>query len=88
MNIQVRKIFLKELASIPEKDRVKIESFLFEEVVKFNNPFQIPNLKKLKGFKNYYRIRFGNYRVGVRIEKSVILFERVIHRKDIYKYYP
>jgi len=86
--IQVHKIFLKELASIPKKERVKIENFLFEEVIEFNNPFQIPNLRKLKGFKNYYRIRFGNYRVGVRIEKSVIVFERVIHRKDIYKYYP
>ena len=88
MNIQVHKTFLKELASIPVKDRIKIENFLFEEAEKLNHPFQIPNLRKLKGYSNYYRIRFGNYRAGVRIENSTVFFERIIHRKDIYKYYP
>ena len=88
MKIQVHKTFLNELSLIPVKDRIKIETFLFEEVEKLNNPFQISNIRKLKGYINYYRIRFGNYRVGVRIENSIIIFERVLHRKDIYKYYP
>ena len=49
---------------------------------------QIPNLGKLKGYRNYYKIRFGDYRVGLRYEDDTLIFERVLHRKDIYKYYP
>ena len=88
MNIKVHKTFLKELSSIPSKERVKIEKFLFEETIKIDNPFSIPNCRKLKGYTNYYRIRFGNYRAGINIQDDTIIFERILHRKDIYKYYP
>ena len=88
MNIKVHKTFLKELSSIPSKKRVKIEKFLFEEMLKIEDPFSIPNIQKLKGYSNYYRIRFGDYRAGVKIKDNTIIFERILHRKDIYKYYP
>lgn len=88
MNVKFHKTFLKELALIPIKSRSKIEIFVFEEMQFLNTLNEIPNLKKLKGFPNFYRIRFGNYRVGVRIEEETIIFERVMHRKDIYRYYP
>jgi mRNA interferase RelE/StbE len=73
---------------IPIKSRSKIETFVFEEIQSLNRLNEIPNLKKLKGFPDYYRVRFGNYRLGVRIEEETIIFERVMHRKDIYRYYP
>lgn len=88
MDIKVHKTFLKELAAIPTKQRMKIEKFLFEEITSFDDPFKIPNLKKLKGYSQFYRIRFGNYRAGLKIESETITFERILHRKDIYKYYP
>lgn len=31
-----------------------------------NNFDNLPNLKKLKGYTNYYRIRTGNYRIGLK----------------------
>jgi len=46
------------------------------------------NLKKLKGFKNVYRIRIGEYRIGLFIEKGTVEFARIVHRKDIYKVFP
>ncbi|HET8754110.1 MAG TPA: type II toxin-antitoxin system RelE/ParE family toxin, partial [Salinimicrobium sp.] len=48
----------------------------------------IPNIKKLVGFKDYYRIKSGNYRIGVEIEKNTIRFITVLHRKDIYQRFP
>ncbi len=49
---------------------------------------EIPNLKKLKGFKSAYRIRIGDYRIGVFIEGDIVQFARLLNRKDIYKYFP
>ena len=43
---------------------------------------------KLKGYKDYYKIRFGNYRAGIRLVNNKFIFERILHRKDIYKFYP
>ena len=90
MNLQIRinKTFLKELAVLPTKQRKTIEQFVFREIIQYKHYTDIPNLKKLKGYKQFYRIRFGNYRAGIKIENGVFTFERLLHRKDIYKYYP
>ena len=48
----------------------------------------IVNLKKLKGFKTAYRIRIGDYRIGVFIDGDIVEFARVVHRKDIYRLFP
>ena len=65
MNVRVNRVFLKELAKLPIKERTKVEKLLFEEVENYKSPYQIPNLKKLKGYRNYYKIRFGDYRAGL-----------------------
>jgi len=36
----------------------------------------------------YYRIRVGDYRIGVKLEKDIIYFVVVEHRKDVYKTFP
>jgi mRNA interferase RelE/StbE len=57
-------------------------------VIAANTVSDIVNIKKLSGFKYHYRIRIGNYRVGIVIKNNEVIFERFLHRKDIYKYYP
>ncbi|NVO02771.1 MAG: type II toxin-antitoxin system RelE/ParE family toxin [Bacteroidetes bacterium] len=49
---------------------------------------EIKGLKKLAGFKNVFRIKIGDYRIGLFIENDVVEFARVVHRKDIYKVFP
>ncbi|TDG35267.1 type II toxin-antitoxin system RelE/ParE family toxin [Pedobacter changchengzhani] len=88
MTINYNKKFLKDLASIPKKDRNKIEFFAFEEISKFSNSSLLLNLEKLTGFNQYYKIRFGNYRIGIKLIDEVLTFERVLHRKEIYKLFP
>lgn len=80
--------FLKDLSQIPENPRLDIEELVFKHIPECANASQIKNLKKLKGFKEYYRIRFGDYRIGLKINNTEISFERVLHRKDIYKLFP
>ena len=63
---------------------------LKEIVEKLTNAtsFQELSSSKMEGAKNAYRIRFGNYRIGVYLEESQIVRSRVLDRKDIYKYFP
>lgn len=49
---------------------------------------QINSLKKLRGYDTLYRIRLGDYRVGVEVIENEIIFTRFLHRKDIYKFFP
>ena len=61
---------------------------IIENVESAEKVTEILQLKKLKGYKYAYRIKTGDYRIGVFIENSVVEFARVIHRKDIYKKFP
>jgi mRNA interferase RelE/StbE len=50
---------------------------------------QEPNIKKLSGYSNYFRLRIGDYRVGFElINRTTIRFIIIAHRKDIYKIFP
>ncbi|MGD1913346.1 MAG: type II toxin-antitoxin system RelE/ParE family toxin [Rivularia sp. (in: cyanobacteria)] len=59
-----------------------------EEVENAENIGEINNIKKLKADGDYYRIRIGDYRIGLRIYDDVIVFVRALQRKDIYRYFP
>ena len=48
----------------------------------------VPSVKKLKGYRTNYRIRVGQYRIGLKFEHGVIELARFLHRKEIYRFYP
>lgn len=87
MILLYHKKFLKDLASIPETERLKIERFIFTDVAG-QKSFRDLRAEKLQGYKSYYKIRFGSYRVGLKYENNTLTFERVLHRKEIYKFFP
>lgn len=49
---------------------------------------KIPNLKRLHGRGKYYRIKIGDYRIGLKLVDEVVYFVDLAHRKDIYKHFP
>jgi len=89
MIVEFDKSFEKSLERIKNKSIYpKIEQILIA-CESSASVSKIPNVKKLSGFNNYYRIRLGEYRIGFEtLDKSVIRFIIIAHRKDIYKLFP
>jgi mRNA interferase RelE/StbE len=87
--VRYAKTFYKELAKLPEKTRSQIEAFAFGDAIRAN-PFAIGKVEKLVGYADFYKVRFGVYRVGLRIdsEAQLVEFRRVRHRRDIYRKFP
>lgn len=87
--VEYTKRFLKELASLPTDIQSRIESLVFEEL-ESDNPFELGYLSKMKGYKDKYKIRVGDYRIGLTIDKKnqVIVCQRVAHRREIYQIFP
>ncbi|MBW4689289.1 MAG: type II toxin-antitoxin system RelE/ParE family toxin [Komarekiella atlantica HA4396-MV6] len=77
---------LKALKSTPVFESVK--SLVFDEIPSYSSLDEISNLKKLKDADSTYRIRVGDYRVGFTVVGDIVTFVRVLHRKDIYCYFP
>ena len=53
-----------------------------------NTLSEIKNLKKMQGFLNCYRIKIGDYRIGLYFENNIVELVRLAHRKEIYKLFP
>jgi len=85
-----KKTFLKELKKLPQDVRDKVENLSFDILPEIENLKDIRSLEKLVSYERFYKIRFGDYRVGIEIdtENKIIVLCRVLHRKEIYRYYP
>ncbi|MDJ0900700.1 MAG: type II toxin-antitoxin system RelE/ParE family toxin [Xenococcus sp. MO_188.B8] len=77
---------LKKLKKIPIYPEIK--SLVFQKIPNESSITEIRNLKKIKGHKDAYRIRLGDYRIGIFIKEDTITFSRVLHRKEVYRYFP
>ena len=49
---------------------------------------EVKNIKSLTGYKNYFRIRIGDYQIGVYFKGNTVWLAAIAHRKDIYTYFP
>ncbi|WP_017300248.1 type II toxin-antitoxin system RelE family toxin [Nodosilinea nodulosa] len=88
MKVEFRKTFEKDLKKINDKSLlVKIKSTItaVEEASSLDN---IASLKKLKGDEGHFRIRIGDYRLGLFLDGDTLLFIRIIHRREFYRYFP
>lgn len=88
MQIRFKKTFIKDLEKCPNDTRKRVEEFVFVKVPKVQTLAQITNIKKIKGYQNYFRVRIGQYRIGFNLRDETLVFYRILHRKDIYKYFP
>ena len=88
MNIRIDKSFERDIKKIKDKDLLAKIANTIEQVQASSTKEEIKNIKKLKGFQSYYRIRIGDYRIGLAIEETTVDFIRFLPRKDVYRYFP
>jgi mRNA interferase RelE/StbE len=92
MNVNYLPSFLRELKALRSTPYFKtINTLVFEEIPKLAGLTDIKNVKNVKnlqGYENAYRIKVGDYRIGVIFGGKTVTFCRVLHRKEIYRYFP
>lgn len=88
MKVLIDKSFEKDTDEITDKKLLKSIADCIKEVQKLDKLSDITNCKKLKGSKNSYHIRIGNYRIGFVFENHTIQFIRFLHRSKIYDSFP
>lgn len=87
MQVLFEKTFLKDIQKY-SNDFYNNQLLKLIELLKVQEKFSdIKSVKKMKGGGNYYRIRIGEFRVGLKYNDNKITFIRFMHRKDIYKYF-
>jgi mRNA interferase RelE/StbE len=88
MEVSYKRQFLKDLSKIPSVYRGRIEDLVFKLIPKESAQDVLQRISKLKGKDHFFKIRVGEYRIGMYFENNAIEFKRVLHRKEIYRYFP
>ncbi len=90
MKLTLKKTFLKDLARVVEPQKTEVKRFL--DALSQNPRLleTLPHVKKLRGKKSghFFRVRFGDYRLGYEKKADEIILYRILHRKEIYRYFP
>jgi mRNA interferase RelE/StbE len=85
MIVLVDKSFERDAKRLPKDAQVRVKASI--EKLR-NSSLQELNLTKMEGAKNAFRLRVGDYRIGLYLEGDSVVLSRVLNRKEMYRYFP
>jgi mRNA interferase RelE/StbE len=88
MKIEYSDRFSKDIDKITEKSLMRSIDETITKIKLAKGIHELSNIKKMKGHESAYRIRIGDYRIGIFVKEDTVIFVRVLHRKDIYRVFP
>ena len=88
MKTAFRRSFSRDLRRIREASLHGRIQQAIEQVEKAQTLEDVQNLTKLSGGGSFYRIRIGDYRLGLVMERDEVEFVRCLHRREIYRFFP
>ena len=89
MNVEFDSSFLKSLSKIKDQSILQRIKKAIIELEESTDLKKVRNLRKLTGYKNYFRIRIGDFRLGFEsINDDNVRLIIISHRKDIYRNFP
>jgi len=80
--------FARDLRAIKDPRLLEQVAQVIAEVKTAETLSALKHLSKLRGHTQFYRIRLGDYRIGIEVLGDEVIFVRILHRKDIYRYFP
>jgi len=88
VNVKFEAKFAKDLRAIKNAKHLDKIKDIINACKAARDLSELSQIKKLQGYDSFYRIRLGDYRIGIEVVEDEIIFIRFLHRKDIYKYFP
>jgi mRNA interferase RelE/StbE len=89
LKVEYRQLFLKDLKKLKKQPVYqRILNLAFEILPNTKDLTELSNVKAMKGYPNRYRIRIGDYRVGIEVSGEHSEMMRVLHRREFYRYFP
>jgi mRNA interferase RelE/StbE len=89
MKVEFDHSFLKSLRKLKDVQlREKVEQLILS-LERTDSLSKISSVQKIVGFKSYYRVRIGDYRLGLeKLSTDSVRLIVIAHRKDIYDLFP
>lgn len=88
MKVEYRSSFIKDIKKIKQKTTKKLIEKVIEECEQAKTINNISHCEPLQSRGKFYKIKHGQYRFGVYIDKGTIEFLKFGTRQNFYKDFP
>ena len=89
MKVLYTKKFNKDIDQITNDKKLKKNLLeLITQIKQTDALTDLESVRKIQGYDKYYRIRVGDFRLGIKITNDGLEMLRFLHRKDIYRRFP
>ena len=88
MKIRYTRSVTKDVRKIRNAKLIRQIESVIQQLKQANSLAEAPNVQKVQGHRNAYRIRIGEYRLGFYLLEDEIVLARFLKRNDIYKLFP
>ncbi|GAB4534290.1 MAG: type II toxin-antitoxin system toxin RelE3 [Anaerolineae bacterium] len=88
MRVSFEASFARDLKGIRDQSVLERVEQVIGEVKRATALSEVKHLSKMRGYTTFYRLRLGDYRIGIEVIEDEVIFVRILHRKDIYRYFP
>ena len=81
--------FYDDFERIRDKNIIRRAMGSIEKLEAANSLREISNIKSMQGYPGFYRLRFGDFRIGFRlVDENTIKLLAIEHRSAFYRGFP
>lgn len=88
MTVTFRASFLRDLKAIDDVRLLRRVEKIIHALEGADSLAEIPQLKHLQGYTHFYRVRIGDLRMGLHVDGNRVDCVRILHRREVYRYFP
>ena len=88
MNVERTPAFNRDLRRLRSARTLRQVERVIEELTASSNLTELTNVRRLQAEDRHYRIRVGDYRLGITMAGDVVVLRRFLHRNEIYRHFP
>lgn len=89
MKFRIEKSFDRDVDKINDRKLLQKLKDCISQIENADNLSEIPQIRKIEGYSSFYRIKIGDYRLGMElVSDNELILIRFLNRKEIYRYFP
>ena len=89
MRIRYKPAFRRDIRRIRDADTIRRIDSAIAALRAANSIGEVSNIRRVKAAKGrHYRIRIGDYRLGITLESDVAILSAFGHRRESYRRFP
>ena len=88
MEIRYHSQFNRDLRRLRNSSVARSIEQIISELKAVSSLTEVRGVRRLRGEGRHYRIRIGEHRLGITQDDDTIILRRLLHRSEIYRYFP